>query len=414
MNWLQQRISHSEAIQNDVYNSGINRLEVIARKDKEVWVKNDPQPKVEFMSCSYLGLECDHRLAAASKEAIDRYGVQFASARTRINPEPSYRCDESLTEVFGAPTISFVTCGLVHLAILPLLGSKTVPGFPISTKGVYWILDKSAHASMQILRALMQQFGELERVQFSDLSQVQKAFETASKLGMTPISVSDGIGSMGGNAPVKELIELANTHAGYCYLDDAHGTSIMGNNGGGFVINELGNRLHPRVLLVSSLAKAFGATGGAMTVAHEDAAEFIARHANPYIFGGPLSLASVAAIIESSKIHLSPEIYDLQRTLNRNIQHFDSLELPIDVINQHQAIPIRGLLIRNEQLAIELGRFLFDHGFALTCATFPTVERGQAMLRLALSALHTEQQIESLVGLTLEFLDRKTALRTIN
>nr|MBX2848431.1 aminotransferase class I/II-fold pyridoxal phosphate-dependent enzyme [Acidiferrobacterales bacterium] len=226
-----------------------------------------------------------------------------------------------------------------------------------------------------------------------------KAFEHSKAKGLTPVTVSDGIGSMGGNAPVRALLDLAEKFGGYCYLDDAHGTSILGKNGGGFVLSELNDQLHDRILLASSLAKAFGATGGSISVTQPETAEFIARHANPYIFGGPLSIASVAAIIESSKIHLFSEIYDLQNSLYENIKLFDSFELPMPVINHDQLIPIRGLLLNDERKAIDLGRYLYDHGYLLTCATFPTVERGKPILRLALSALHTDSQIRELIEL---------------
>ncbi len=403
MNWLQKRITNSKDVQEKIYESGINKLEVISRNNKQVMLKNSKEPKVEFMSCSYLGLECDERLATASKDAIDKFGVQFSAARTRINPELSYECDNLLSEVFTAPTVTFVTCGLVHLAVLPLLGSKELPNFPIKEQGIYWIMDKSSHASIQILRALMGQFGEVERVDFKDLDQIHNAFETALMKGLTPITVSDGIGSMGGNAPVKDLIHLAKGYNGYCYIDDAHGTSILGKNGGGFVIDELDNRFNERLLLVSSLAKAFGATGGSISVFHKETAEFISRYANPYIFGGPLSLPSVAAIIESCKIHLSDEIYDLQQKLYDNIKFFDAFELPFTILNKNQLIPIRGIQVNDEDLAIRLGKYLFDNGYVLTCATFPTVAQGKAMLRLAISALHTKQQIEQLVQLVINF-----------
>jgi len=403
MNWLQKRIINSKDVQEKIYDSGINKLQVINRNQKEVKLKNSADTKVEFMSCSYLGLECDKRLANASKAAIDQYGVQFAAARTRINPELSYRCDDLLSQVFNAPTVTFVTCGLVHLAILPLLGSKELPHFPIEDKGIYWILDKSSHASIQILRALMEQFGEVERVSFTDLDELHNAFKNASQKGLTPISVSDGIGSMGGNAPVKHLIDYAEKYQGYCYIDDAHGTSIMGKNGAGFVVKELNNEFHQRLLLASSLAKAFGATGGAVSVYHKETAEFISKYANPYIFGGPLSLPSVAAIIESCKIHLSDEIYTLQQKLYDNINFFDSLNLPYKVLNQNQLIPIRGIQVNDEHLAIKLGKYLFDHGFVLTCATFPTVAQGKAMLRMAMSTLHTKQQLNQLTKLIRSF-----------
>jgi len=407
MNWLQKRIRDSKDVQESIYESGINKLEVVDRNKKEVQLKNVDGLKIEFISCSYLGLECDPRLGEASKLAIDKYGVQFAAARTRINPELSYKCDRLLSQIFNAPTVTFVTCGLVHLGVLPLLGSKELPNFPVSEQGIYWIMDKSSHASIQILMALMNQFGEVIRVDFNDLNEIRKAFQTSLTKGLTPVTVSDGIGSMGGNAPVLDLIQLAEEYNGYCYIDDAHGTSILGKNGGGFVLDILNNKFNKRLLLVSSLAKAFGATGGAISVFYKETASFISKYANPYIFGGPLALPSLAAIIASCEIHLSDEIYDLQRQLYDNIRFFDALELPYEVLNKNKQIPIRGIQVNDEYLAIKLGKYLLENGFVLTCATFPTVAKGKAMLRLAISALHSTQQLSRLVDLITIFSKKK-------
>jgi 7-keto-8-aminopelargonate synthetase-like enzyme len=146
------------------------------------------------------------------------------------------------------------------------------------------------------------------------------------------------------------------------------------------------------------LSKAFGATGGSISVFSKDTAEFISRFANPYIFGGPLSLSGVAAIVESCKIHLSDEIYERQQKLYSNINFFDSQYLPYEIVNNKQLIPIRGIKINDEDKAIKLGKYLLEKGYVLTCATYPTVDLGKAMLRLAISSLHTEKQILGLIN----------------
>jgi hypothetical protein len=125
----------------------------------------------------------------------------------------------------GAHTLTFNAVTPCHIAVLPLLASGTLPHFTFSKK-TYFIMEKTAHATLQINRGLLQQFGEVVRIDFQDKARIEEAFRYAASQGLTPISVSDSVGSMGGVAPVAHIVRLAHQYDGYAYIDDAHGTSI--------------------------------------------------------------------------------------------------------------------------------------------------------------------------------------------
>lgn len=395
-NWAKRRIRKSKAHQDLLFSLGLNELTVCRRWGRHI-VLADGRDLTEFVSCSYLGLETDRRLAEAAAQAAFQYGVQLAAARTRVRAEPAREYEELLSQIFRGHTVTFCSVTNAHLGLIPLLGSGEMPSYPVAEAGICWILDQTAHASMQILRGLMEQFGVVIRTPFERMEDVAAAFRLARERGLTPVSVSDSIGSMGGLLPVSPLLELAERHSGYVYLDDAHGTSILGENGCGYALADNGGSFHPRLLLLSSLSKAFGATGGAVTLHSAADADCVRRFCTTYIFGGPLSLPGTAAGVASARIHLSDEIKSLQHKLWSNVALFDELLGP-GIGNHGLTSPIRFIRVGQELKAMELAARLKEQSFVLTTALFPTVKRGKAILRVALSAAHREEELTALCG----------------
>lgn len=146
--------------------------------------------------------------------------------------------------------------------------------------------------------------------------------------------------------------------------------------------------------MASSLAKAFGAVAGVIVVPTKEDARMIQRFSPTYIFGGPPPLAIIDSAIASARIHLSDEIYVLQRTLQENIHYFDQ-QLHEHIINSNTASPIRGVFIGNEFKAIACTKELRRRGFAVVIAMYPTVAKNNSILRVSISASHTRAQIAS-------------------
>jgi len=395
INWLTKKIQASKEFQDEAYRE-VNELAIRERQGR-VLTLIDGKILVDFASCSYLGLDQDPRVIAYACKNMAKYGITFPIARTRIRVENFIRLEALLNRIFcNSYTVVFSSLHLTHLGILPLLGSGELPSYPLSQQGVVFILDKTVHSSIHINRALLGQFGHVLIADFTDKAAILSCLESSAKENKTPITIADGIGSMGGLAPVKWLIEMMEKYNGYVYFDDAHGTSILGKYGCGYVLDCLGNTFHPRLLLTTSLAKAFGSVAGVIAVATAEDQAVIKRFCPTYVFGGPPALPVVDAAIASAEIHLTDEIAVLQQKLWGNLAYFDSLNR-VRVINHGIYSPIRCLEIGDEHKAIACGKELRKRGFAVTTAMYPTVAKGKSILRLAFSAEHTKSQIDNLI-----------------
>ena len=392
-NWQKRKIDRSLKYQTRVFSEHINEL-VAVKRDGKVITLDDGRKMVEFVSCSYLGLETHPALKKAVVDAIERFGVQVSVARTRVKVDLFPQLEARLNDIMhGAHTLTFNAVTPCHIAVLPLLASGTLPHFTFSKKP-YFIMEKTAHATLQINRGLLQQFGEVVRIDFQDKARIEEAFRYAASQGLTPISVSDSVGSMGGVAPVAHIVRLAHQYDGYAYIDDAHGTSIYGEYGSGYVMSCLGHRLDERIIIAGSLSKAFGSHGGFIACRDAETIKFIKTYGTTYAFGGPPSLPGIAACVAAADLHLDGTVAARQEKLQNVIRYFDEVFGKNDIVNRGTTMPIRGILIGNEDLAITMCKKLHDRGFATTVAMYPTVEEGHAILRCALSALHESGQID--------------------
>ena len=392
-NWQKRKIDRSLKYQTRVFSEHINEL-VVAKRDGKVITLDDGRKMVEFVSCSYLGLETHTALKKAVIDAIERFGVQVSVARTRVKVDLFPQLEARLNQIMhGAHTLTFNAVTPCHIAVLPLLASGTLPHFTFSKKP-YFIMEKTAHATLQINRGLLQQFGDVVRIDFQDTPRIEEAFRYAASQGLTPISVSDSVGSMGGVAPVAQIVRLAHQYDGYAYIDDAHGTSIYGDYGSGYVMACLGHRLDERIIIAGSLSKAFGSHGGFIACHAAETINFIKTYGTTYAFGGPPSLPGIAACVAAADLHLDGTVAARQEKLQNVIRYFDEVFGKTEIVNRGTTMPIRGILIGNEDLAITMCKKLHDRGFATTVAMYPTVEEGHAILRCALSALHESGQID--------------------
>lgn len=395
-NWQKERILKSKYYQDIAFNT-VNNLTFKERKGRKIILTNN-QELTEFVSCSYLGLDCNEKVIAACTNNLHQYGVTFPAARTRIKAENFLILEELLNNIFCGFTVVLSSLHLAHLGLIPLIASGEMPSFPLKKNGPMFILDKLVHSSIQINRALMSQFGTVKRVNFSSLDEIEKLAKEAENNHYTPIVFADSIGSMGGINPILALIQLAEKYDGYVYLDDAHGTSVFGKTGGGYVLKVLNECFHPRLILAASLAKAFGSVAGAIVLPTAEDVEIFKEFSPIYVFGGPPAAPVINAAIASAHIHLSEEITFLQEKLQKNLKLFDSFfqNLNNHIINYNQISPIRGLKIGNEIETIKCTYNFRERGIAATAALYPIVAENESVIRLTFSAAHSYDDIQNL------------------
>ena len=198
---------------------------------------------------------------------------------------------------------------------------------------------------------------------------------------------------MGGLAPVKELLKLAEQHDFYLYLDDAHGTSIFGELGEGAVYSEFQGNIPERLIMTFSMSKAFGVNGGGVVVPSAFQEDQIRTYGQIYAFSAPMDFAAVPAALASLDLHQSGAIRPLQNQLRSRIALYDKLTSSEPVLS-----PIRMVKIGDAQAAIEACDFLVDRGYFTSVVFFPIVGRGNAQLRISLAANHSESDIIGLAN----------------
>jgi 7-keto-8-aminopelargonate synthetase-like enzyme len=395
MNYLAKRLAVSRPFQDAIWEHGINELDVVAVDNKRIRLA-DGRELTEFVSCSYLGLDQRAELREAAHSAIDRYGVQMSAARTRMRALLFGELEDLLTSInAGWSTITFNSVSAAHAAIIPVLAAGVLPGYPVAPVGAAFVMDKVAHASLQSLRGSMEQFGTIARIDFDDLDGLMAVCRRLSSAGQTVILLCDSVGSMGGTVNVRAVTAIADEVGGFVYFDDAHGTSVFGRTGEGFVLSMAEGGLSTRAIWAGSLSKAFGATGGFVAVSNADAADFLKRHSVPYAFGGPPSLPGVGAAVASAQLHLDGTVLRLQGRLRSNTVLLDDLLISRS-INAHTDSPIRGILMDDEFAAIDAAKTLQDDGYAVTTAVYPTVRLGRPIIRVSTSASHSADDIGGL------------------
>ncbi|MDC9592610.1 aminotransferase class I/II-fold pyridoxal phosphate-dependent enzyme [Xenorhabdus sp. IM139775] len=402
--WMTIRKSRTTSILSQAIKEDLTGFTVTERIDKKI-TTDKGKTFTEFVSCSYLGLENHPALIEAAKQAMNKTGIHLSSSRGAMCPQYLQQLEELLSEIYrGNSVVVFTSTSNVHLGVLPLLGSGSLPSYAI-TRPVHWLIDKTAHASMQILRGILEQFGLVSRIDSSDEESIQQALQDCKRNNRTPILLIDGIGSMTGVLPVAELSNKLSAAGGYVYVDDAHGISIVGNHGSGYCFSSLDHQLPENLIIASSLSKAFGGSGGFVVVKDTKDVEVITTLANTLVFGHSIMVPMLAANVASAKIHLTTEIQTRQKKLWKNIKLFDSLSQN-SLMNAGAISPIRGAMFENEADGFEAARILHNKGILLFPVFYPFISEGKAMLRFAFSCEHKEIEIIQLSESLTEIKDK--------
>ena len=179
------------------FDEGLTGHVITAREGKRVQLQ-DGTEAVELVSCSYLKLRPPDLVAAAT-EALHRFGVHFSTSRNRGRPHYLGELEDLLSCMYGgASAVAFTSVSNIHLGLLPLLGAGALPSYPVAPAGATFLVERTAHASMQVLRGLLEQVGPVQRFDITDPEALPGAAREIAAGGRTPIALVDGVGSMGG------------------------------------------------------------------------------------------------------------------------------------------------------------------------------------------------------------------------
>lgn len=336
---------------------------------------------INFSSNDYLGLAAHPRLREEACRVLEEAGAGAGASRLICgNHREHERLDEALARFKGTEAaLSFSTGYAAAVGVIP-----TVAG---STDVV--ILDKLCHASLvdgaRLGGANVRVFphNNLEKLA-SHLRWAREKFPTGRVL-----VVVESVYSMDGDvAPLREVVELKEAHGAWLMVDEAHGVGVLGASGRGLAdALGLGGRIE---IQMGTLGKALG-SAGAYICGSRALRDFLINRARSFIFSTAPSPATAAASRAAVEILESPAGAERVAMLWNNIR---SLEAGIPGSRAESAIfPI---VIGGELEAVELSLRLREEGFLVPAIRYPTVARGSARLRIALSASHQKEEIVSL------------------
>ncbi|MCC8949397.1 aminotransferase class I/II-fold pyridoxal phosphate-dependent enzyme [Bradyrhizobium sp. Arg62] len=348
-----------------------------------------PRQAIDFVRCSYLGLDNHPVIVAGAIKALQ--SMHWSCARTELNSDLLGELEETLSEMFCARVLAFSSGMLANLGAMPILASGQLTG---GTKPVV-AFDRLAHISLAYHKPMVADQTKVKTIDHNDID----ALERLCHENPVVAYVCDGVYSMGGYSPIKELRQLQERYGLFLYIDDAHGMSIFGHQGEGFARSQFPKVLGERTIISASLAKGFGASGGVLMLGTADDEALFRRSSIPYTFSVAPNLAAVGAALGSCEIHRSAELAQRQARLAQRIGLFDSR---IATTEQGNPFPIRLISIGSEANAIAIARGLLDCGFYTLVTFFPTSGKGKAGIRVCITAEHEIHDIERLCGCILE------------
>jgi 7-keto-8-aminopelargonate synthetase-like enzyme len=280
-----------------------------------------------------------------------------------------------LSSLFRAKAICTVTASAASAGVLPLLAS----GHLSDGEPPVMVFDKHCHFSMNLVKPICADETQVLTSPHNDLNFVEDACRKHPRVAY----VADGVYSLGGAAPVRELLEMQDRYGLFLFFDDSHSLSVVGERGEGYARSLMGDELNPRTIVVASLCKGFGGSGGVILLGPAEHTDLVIRFGGPLAWSQKLNSAGMGADFAAIAIHESPELGELQDRLRRNLALFDSR---IATAQRGESFPIRLVPVGDEARASEISGRIFRRGFYTSPVFFPIVERGKAGLRVMLRA----------------------------
>jgi glycine C-acetyltransferase/8-amino-7-oxononanoate synthase len=329
-------------------------------------------------SNNYLGLSTHPALIHAAVDATRTYGVGSGASRLVSGTMHVHRQLEDALARFKASeaALTFAAGYLANISLIPSL---------VGSEGLL-LADRLCHASLidgcRLSRATFRVF------RHADMDHLEKLLKRRTKMQRTLI-VTDGVFSMDGDvAPLADLVSLAERHDALVFVDDAHGTGVMGPTGRGS-LEHCG--VESRIPFhMGTLGKALGCAGGYL-VGPDSLVQYVVNTGRAFIYTtAPPPAVAAAALAALRVIESEPDRRD---ALWRNREHFFAGLTRLGLRTTATVSPILPVLVGDAERAVAFSRHLLDDGVYAPAIRPPTVPNSTSRIRVTVSADHTTEQL---------------------
>lgn len=348
----------------------------------------DGREFLNLSSCSYLGLDAHPAVLDGAIQALQQEKfIDTGISRIRVRLSMLDELEQELGSLWRTRAITTLSASAATAGILPLIAGGQLTD---DKKPRVMVFDKSCHFSMNLIKPICADEAPVVTIPHNDLNALEDLCRKHERVAY----VADGFYSMGGATMVKDLLALQERYGLYLYFDDSHGLSVHGEHGEGFVRSLLGPELTPLTLVVASLAKAFGTSGGVVMLGAKHLEDVVHRFAGPLAWSQGLNVSSIGACLASARLHRTPELGQLQKRLRANLQRFDD---QVAAPNRGSLSQIRVVEVGDEGSAVERSREMLDRGFYTSAVFFPIVAKGKAGLRVMMRANLSDDDVTRLI-----------------
>lgn len=360
-----------------------NERDIVSAQSAEITLQ-DGSKALNFCANNYLGLADSPRLIEAAEKAMRTHGFGMSSVRFICGTQDLHKeLEKAVSDFFRTEdTILYASCFDANGGLFePLLTSEDAI-----------ISDALNHASIidgvRLCKAVRYRYAN------ADMEDLERCLKEAQAQRYR-IICTDGVFSMDGNvAPMDKICDLAEKYDALVMVDESHSAGVVGATGHG-VAEQFGcdGRID---IFTGTLGKAFGGTVGGFTTGRKEIIDMLRQRSRPYLFSNSLPPMIVAGGIEMFKmLGESDELHDRQQ---ENVKYFREKMLAAGFDIKPTQSAICAVMLYDAKLSQEFASKMAEEGIFVTGFYYPVVPKGQARIRVQLSAAHKKEQLDKAIA----------------
>jgi len=369
----------------DIESAGLYKRERIIRTPQKADILvNENENVLNFCANNYLGLSNHPRVIEAAKKAMDTHGYGMSSVRFICGTQDIHKkLERAISEYFKTED------AILYAACFDANGGLFEPLF---SEEDAIISDALNHAS--IIDGVRLCKAKRYRYANADMAELEKCLQEA-QVQRFRIVVTDGVFSMDGNvAPLDKICALAEQYDALVMVDESHSAGVVGATGRG--VAELFDVYGKIDIFTGTLGKAFGGALGGFTTGKQEIIDMLRQRSRPYLFSNSLSPAIIGAGLEVFK--MLEESDELHAKLTENVHYFTDKMVAAGFDIKPTQSAICAVMLYDAKLSQDFARQMQEEGIYVTGFYYPVVPKGQARIRVQLSAGHEKSHLDKAIN----------------
>jgi len=375
---------HLQQTLKEIREAGLYKEERLIESPQSAAIEVGGKEVLNFCANNYLGLSNHPRLVKAAKEMMDHRGYGMSSVRFICGTQDVHKeLEAAISKFFKTEdTILYAACFDANGGVFE----------PLLTEDDAIISDALNHAS--IIDGVRLCKAKRYRYANADMEDLERQLQAAQEQRFR-IVVTDGVFSMDGNvAPMDKICDLAEKYDALVMVDESHSAGVVGPTGRG--VSEYFKTYGRVDIYTGTLGKAFGGAMGGFTTGRKEIIDLLRQRSRPYLFSNSLAPGIVGAALEVFR--MLDESNELHDRLVENVNYFRDKMMASGFDIKPTQSAICAVMLYDAPLSQRFAARLQDEGIYVTGFYYPVVPKGQARIRVQISAGHDRAQLDKCIA----------------